>query len=306
MYAAMTSTHNRVFDGFDLHEVILSYVLHPLLMSTLCPVARIWDDHCFHEGSWQGTVVDVPPWYKPLGSVAWDHFQFWKLAKFVVVRPWMFRYCGLLLDQSVRPWQWSTPRPALHDISVVSPSRIVPGLKDTLWRRCRHMWFRIGTPTPIYDIPLRLHINTCTSSDIRFGFANTKDVCELTALVTNQYHGCGLLQQGPKLAGVGELQYYYYYCNVRRGTVSFHLNSRMLCETVCPELKGNFVIKFGMTNSTLSFVIDDLRFQTPLPIDGVCVADNHFPVLVVDGRGWRQDSVCLPFAEPLLCRKDGL
>ena len=305
MDAAMNSTHNRVLNGFELHDAILSYVLDPLLMSTLCPVAKTWDDPCFHEGSWQGTVVDVPPWYKPLGSVAWNHFRIWKLAKLVVVRPWMFRYCGLLLDQSVRPWQWSTPRPVLHDIPVVSPSRIVPGLKDSLWRRCRHKWFRIGTPTPIYDIPLRIHINACPPPDLRFGFANTNDVFELTALVTNQCHGCGLLEQDPKLAGVVELQHYYYHCNVRQGNVSFHLNSRMLCETACPQLTGNVVIKFGVADSTLVFAIDDMHFQTPLPANGVCVADNHFPVLVVDERKLPQDLVWLPVAEPLLCRKDG-
>ena len=32
-------------------------------------------------------------------------------------------------------------------------------------------------------------------------------------------------------------------------------------------------------------------------------ASGAFPVLVVDGSEWPQDSVCLPFAEPLLSRK---
>ena len=126
---AMTSLCARVLNGFDLHEVILSYVLDPLLMSTLCPVSKHWDGPCFHEGSWQGTMVDVPPWYKPLGLVAWNHFRSWKLAKLVVVRPWMFRYCGLLLDPSVRPWQWSTPRPILH------PCKTMPRHKHRIPQR---------------------------------------------------------------------------------------------------------------------------------------------------------------------------
>ena len=48
---------------------------------------------------------------------------------------------------------------------------------------------------------------------------------------------------------------------------------------------------------------DDLKFQTPLPADGVCAADSHYPVLVIDGSGWPQDFGCLPFFEPLLCKK---
>ena len=304
--AAMHSPRKRVLNGFDLHKVILSYVMDPLLMSTLCPVARNWEGLCFHEDSWQGTMVDVPPWYKPLGLVAWNHFRSWKLAKLVVVRPWMFRYCGLLLDPSVHPWQWSMPRPVLHDTPVVSPARIVPGLKDSLWRRCGQKWYRIGTPTPIDDIQLRLHIYKCPAPDLCFGFANTTDVCELTALVTNQHHGCGLLERDLVLAGLDELQ--YYYCAVRRGSAFFYLNSRMLLEAPCPQLEGSVVIKFGMVDSTLLFAINDLRFQAPLPVDFVCAAHDQFPVLVVDGGGWPTRFGVFPgqllFAEPLLSRKD--
>ena len=83
----------------------------------------------------------------------------------------------------------------------------------------------------------------------------------------------------------------------------------MLLEAARPQLEGSVVIKFGMVDSTLLFAIDDLRFQAPLPADGVCVAHDQFPVLVVDGGGWptRFDVFPgqLPFAEPLLSRKDG-
>jgi hypothetical protein len=299
----MTSLFARVLNGFDLHEVILSHVLDPLLMSTLCAVSKNWDGTCFHEGSWQGTMVDVPSWYKPLGLVAWNHFRSWKLAKLIVVRPWMFRYCGLLLDSSIRPWQWSTPRPVLHDIRMVTPSHIIPGLKNSLWRRCCHKWFRIGTPTPIHDIPLRLHICERPAPDVCFGFANTKDVCELTAMMTNQYLGCGLLEREAELTEMDELQ--YYYCAIRCGNACIYLNSRMLFKAACPPLQGSVVIKFGMVDSTLLITIGDLKFQTPLPAEGVCAAACHFPVLVTDGSGWPQNYGCLPFAEPLLCRKDG-
>lgn len=296
----MNSIYHVVLNGFDLHDLIMSYVLDPLIMSSLCSVSKKWDGCCLHEGSWQGTMVDVPPWFKPLGCAAWSHFRIWKQSKFIVVRPWMFQNSGLLLDASIRPWQWSTSRPILHGISVLRPSRILPGLQDSLWRRCRHKWFHIGTPTPIYDIPLRLHIYNHAVPDLRFGFANTNDVCELTAMVTNEKYGCGLLGRDPKLADIGELQYYYFA--IRQGSARFCLNSRVLFEATCPQLRGSVVIKFGVVDSTLLFTVDDLKFQTPLPADGVGAADFHYPVLVIDGSGWPQDFGCLPFSEPLLCR----
>jgi hypothetical protein len=77
----------------------------------------------------------------------------------------------------------------------------------------------------------------------------------------------------------------------------------MLCEVAAPQLRGSVIIKFGVMDSKLVFGIYDWLFEASLPADGVCAEDYHFPVLVVDGSEWPQDSVCLPFAEPLLSRK---
>ena len=297
----MHSLCKRVLDGIDLHEIVLSYVLDPLVMTTLCAVAQNWKGRCFDEASWLDTVVDVPPCYKPAGLVAWNHFQSWTLAKYVVTRPWMFRYCGLLMDSSVQPWHWSRPRPVLHDIPVVTPAYTVPDVKDTIWRRCRGKWLRIGSPAPLCDIQVRLHVYKEPAPDFCFGLANTKDVCELTALMTNQYAACGLLEKNCGLSEFDQLK--YYYCLVGGGLASFYLNSRMLCEAHCPQVHGSAIVKFGVVDSKLVFGFYDWLFETSLPADGVCAEDYHFPVLVVDGHEWPQDSVCLPFAEPLLSRK---
>ena len=205
------------------------------------------------------------------------------------------------MDPSVQPWQWSRPRPVLHDIPVVSLARAVADLKDTMWRRCRGKWFRIGSPAPLCDIRVRLHVYEEPAPDLCFGLANTKDVCELTALMTNQYFACGLLERESELTEFDELK--YYYCAIRGGLASFYLNSRMLCEAPCPQVQGSAIIKFGIVDSKLVFGIYDLLFETSVPADGVRAEDYHFPVLVVDGGEWPQDSVCLPFAEPLLSRK---
>ena len=81
------------------------------------------------------------------------------------------------------------------------------------------------------------------------GFANTKDVSELAALVTKQHHGCGFLERDAKLTGLYDM--HYYYCTVWRRSASFYLNLRMLLEMTCPHLEGSIVIKFGMFDSTL-------------------------------------------------------
>ncbi|MGB1944964.1 MAG: hypothetical protein ACPHM0_04675, partial [Flavobacteriales bacterium] len=131
---------------------------------------------------------------------------------------------------------------------------------------------------------MRLHICERPAPDLCFGFANTKDVCELTAMMTNQYLGCGSLEREAELTEMDELQ--YYYCAIRCGNACVYLNSRMLFKAACPPLQGSVVIKFGMVDSTLLITIGDLKFQTPLPAEGVCAAECYFPVLVIYGSGW--------------------
>ena len=299
----MHSLLERVLNGSDLYKIILSHVLDPLVMSTLCAVAKSWEGHCFDKASWLDTVVDVPPWYKPSGLVAWNHFQSWTLAKYVVVRPWMFRYCGLLMHSSVQPWQWLKPRPVLHNIPAATSSCDIPDLKDTMWRRCCGKWLRVGTPAPLCDVQVRLHFYEDPTPDLCFGIANTRDVCELTALMTNQFASCGLLGRDSELTEIDKFE--YYYCAIRSGIVSFYWNSRMLCEVPCPYIQRSVVIKFGVVDSKVFVSIYDLLFETALPTDGICAEDYYFPVLIVDGNEWPQDYVCLPFAEPLLSRKGG-
>ena len=94
----------------------------------------------------------------------------------------------------------------LHDIPVVSPARAVPDLKDTMWRRFQGKWIRVGSPAPLCDIRMRLHVYEEPAPDFCFGLANTKDVCELTALMTNQYSACGLLERESELTEFDQLK----------------------------------------------------------------------------------------------------
>ena len=167
----------------------------------------------------------------------------------------------------------------LHDIPVVTPSRAVPDLKDTMWRRCCGQWLRIGSVAHLCDTQLRLHVYEDPAPNVCFGLANTKDVCELTALMTNQYSECGLLVSD-RLADFDQLK--YYYCAIRDGLGSFYLNLRILHEAPCPQVHGSAIIKFKAVDSKLMLGFYDWLFEASLPVDGVCVEDYHFPVLVVD------------------------
>ena len=94
----------------------------------------------------------------------------------------------------------------------------------------------------------------------------------------------------------------YYYCAIRDGLGSFYLNLRILHEAPCPQVHGSAIIKFKVVDSKLMLGFYDWLFEASLPADGVCAEDYHFPVLIVDGSEWPQDSVCLPFTEPLVSR----
>lgn len=297
----MNTSCKRVFDAPDLHKIILSYVLNPLIMTTLCPVAQNWGV-CFDKASWMDNVVDVPPWYKPAGLVAWNHVQSWTFAKYVVTRPWMFRSVGLLMNSSVQPWQWLGLRPALHDIPVLSPNCNVLDLKDTMWRCFLGKCYCIGSPAPFCDIRVRLHVHEEPVHDLYFGFTNTKDACEILALMTNQYFACGLLEREFALMDLNQLK--CYYCVIRGDVVSLYLNARLLHEASCPRIQCSAVIKIGVVESNLVFGFYDWFIETCLPTDGVCTEDYYFPFLVFDGGKWTQDPLRFPVADPLLSRKD--
>ena len=80
------------------------------------------------------------------------------------------------------------------------------------------------------------------------------------------------------------------------------MNLRILHEAPCPQVHGSAIIKFKVVDSKLMLGFYDWLFEASLPADGVCAEDYHFPVLIVDGSEWPQDSVCLPFTEPLVSR----
>ena len=53
----MHSPCEHFLDGTDLHKIVLSYVLDPLIMTTLCAVAPNWEGRCFDKTSWLDKVV---------------------------------------------------------------------------------------------------------------------------------------------------------------------------------------------------------------------------------------------------------
>jgi hypothetical protein len=290
------TSRRRIFNGSDLHSRILSYILDPRIMTRICSVSNCWHSCCFDQAAWLGTIIDTPKCYKPVGCCAWNHFRCWDLAKFVVVRPWMFRCFDMCMDSSLQPWEWLIQWKKIESNPSVILSRIGYGRSNTAWRQFRGTWLRLGSAALLRDVHLLMNVNKGCGPNLSFGITNTSDIGMVTTMVVNEYVGHRFQEERHRLAEADKFK--HYYCVLRLGYVSFYLNSHMLYRVPCPEIHGRVVITFRITDAKLVFGIDDLMIQTPLPPTTNSLDELQFPLLVLNDVAGPQDMVL--YAEPLL------
>ena len=290
-------------DGLQLGHVI-SYVIEPYLMSTFAAVSLQWNRTCWNRGSWQGVVVDSLGW-KPLGTKAFQHHTLWKLARCVLVKPWMFRSASFLMNSAYKPWRLATPAVPLLHVHLY-PSRIINCLPlfETRWCYHRGYWFLVGTPACLSNLNMQIFKPKAglMPSWLFVGLADTNDVCEIAALLFDK-EKYGILQRGPFPSE--SVQLAVYGCALQSGRVMFLKNACELRSIECRLQLNGRVISFRVREDCLELVVgSEAPIRTSF-LEKTCKEDYYYPVIACQLRD-NEGLHSLPDIRPCLCTKGAL
>ena len=94
----------------DCLDKCLSFVISPMLMSSLCAVAKVMSMSCWRPSSWHGVVVDAAG-QRPEGRLALTQFKLWSSAKAVVGgSSWERGNVSFLIDRTWTAWSFVNRR----------------------------------------------------------------------------------------------------------------------------------------------------------------------------------------------------
>jgi len=91
--------------GQDVLAHVLSHVISPLTMVTLCAACRSLSKVAWSPGAWRDTVIDAEHLI-PLGVAANSHFLCWRYARLIVGGRWQLSNVSLLLSPVFGVWTW--------------------------------------------------------------------------------------------------------------------------------------------------------------------------------------------------------
>ncbi len=90
----------------DALNAVLSMVLSPMSMSTLCALSRRMKTLASSNVSWEGTAVDTHD-IRPAGRLAHNHFGCWTKARYIVDGKWSGANISLMMGRVFQTWRWA-------------------------------------------------------------------------------------------------------------------------------------------------------------------------------------------------------
>ncbi len=108
LVAALHSGSPLFAVGSDDLETILSYILAPQVMSSICAANRRLCKKAWNEDAWAGTIVNSTS-IQPAGRLAFSHFRLWGRALAILNSQWQWRCVNLLLSKQYSFWRWCLP-----------------------------------------------------------------------------------------------------------------------------------------------------------------------------------------------------
>ena len=129
----------------DALPVILSFVVTPMGMATICALAKRLRAVAWDAQSWSRSRIDTRN-IRPDGFRAHIHWQLWSRAKYVINGSWALSNVGLLVCKKLVPWRWlqrctrwgkvvsiSQSKVPLHNVALLiekSEGDIIVGLSN--------------------------------------------------------------------------------------------------------------------------------------------------------------------------------
>jgi len=145
--------------GQDALGHVLSHVISPETMATLCAACRVCAKAAWSPGAWRDSVIDTSR-IKPNGFAANSHFTCWRYARLIVGGRWQLSNAILLISPLFGVWTWR---------EVAGGSRLVCG-KRVL----------VSQSTVPAKITLRFDV-VGVEGDVLVGLASTNDPGEILA-----------------------------------------------------------------------------------------------------------------------------
>ena len=286
-------------------EDVVSYIIQPHLMSSLCAVSRLWEEICWRESTWTGSLVDTLSW-KPRGGASYYHDVLWGFTAGVVTRSWMWECSDFLKFSKFKPWKWTASSPSLP----IFPSRPQVRFDDSMWRCHSGCWLLFGSRIPTSNIKLMIdpvydyHLMT---GDFSICITTIKNVRKIISYILNEdipvdFDQISSLMTNTTLDVFG--------VTIRSGEASFHWNST----TVSRVTMANKSVAY-MSGKVLTFVVTINKmalhtssgslFQTTF--GGLPQAHGtYYPVFVYIpvSKNDRPNVQYLPVIVPFVCDKD--
>ena len=92
--------------GNDALNLVMSYVLQPQFVETLCSTSRCFEDAAKNPASWRNVRIDTAG-FKPCGLAAHSHWRLWQYAALVVAAHWNHANVALLMHKRIKCWRWA-------------------------------------------------------------------------------------------------------------------------------------------------------------------------------------------------------
>ena len=256
---------------------VLSYVVQPQLLSTLCSVCRAWNVILFTPCAWCGTIVDTAN-FKPVGANTLRHYDLWLHALAVVTQGRMSTTVWFALAATCRLYRWFIVVPPTH--LTISPNRTALGF----WMAHAGSYILLGTPV---DNNIKILVTgDWRTYDFFFGLTTSRDPTVVATLYLDApeshdeseetLHGCTLAADG---------------ITFRQGAV----RERFALPMPALKMSDRVVLSFTVADKALQF-----RFGNDPPV--VMTYDGSPPVVYYPVVVCVPGSLCqLPRVDPCAC-----
>ena len=114
-----SSWRNFLAEFGNVATLVLSFVLEPIFMHTLCACSKQINADAWTQSAWEDVVVDAAS-IRPLGARAHTHFKLWRKAA-VIHGPWAYENVEIMLS-GIQMWRFAKITEGLGvRLSISSP-----------------------------------------------------------------------------------------------------------------------------------------------------------------------------------------
>ncbi len=145
----------------DALNAVLSMLLTPMTMSTLCALCRRFSTLAWSPTSWEGSAVETNS-IRPVGRLACHHHVCWTSARYVVNGKWSGTNVSLLMSKLYHTWHW---------VERCGSPFLIAG--------SQHVIMVSQRPVGLLHVSVLFELADCPQGSVNIGFANTREPLDI-------------------------------------------------------------------------------------------------------------------------------